>query len=140
MGLLSKLAYLEGLALLIGFFGIVAFKIANGAISLADLMYAKEAGRTKRVRRSEAGGGRAGGEAVGHEEPRRVFSPARLQLLIFTVAVAAHYLHAVIVNPNQHALPDVPQGVINALGGSQAVYLAGKALSAYIQPLHRNPK
>jgi len=134
MGLLTRLAFLEGCALVIGFFAIVAFKIANGTISLADLLYAKEAGRTK-VRQSEAGGGRAGAEGPVQGD-KRVFSPGRLQLLIFTVAVAAHYLHAVVVNPNQ--LPDVPQGVINALGGSQAVYLAGKALAAYIQPLHKN--
>jgi hypothetical protein len=113
MALLTRLVLLDCGALLIGFFGIVAFKLANGTISLAGLLFAKGAGR-------------------------RSFSPARLQLLIFTVVVAADYLHALIVNPQQTSLPPIPQNVITALGGSQAVYLAGKAISTYIQPLHRN--
>ncbi|HEV3455958.1 MAG TPA: hypothetical protein VHG32_05325 [Thermoanaerobaculia bacterium] len=137
MQLLIRFAFLEGCALVIGLFAIVAFKIANGTISLADLLFAKEAGRTKTVLRRKAGGEQAGAEKTDYEE-RRVFSPARLQLLIFTVAVAANYLHRVIVNTDPHSLPDVPQGVINALGGSQAVYIAGKALSTYIEPLHKN--
>jgi hypothetical protein len=115
MNLLTRLAMIEGGILLVGFFAVVALRIVTGEISLAGLLTSKDA----------------------HVE-HRTFSPARLQLLIFTVAVAATYLYAIVVNPQQSSLPDLPQGVVAALGGSQAFYLAGKALAAYIQPLHRN--
>lgn len=115
MTFLTRLAMIEGYVLLGGFFAIVLYRIATGEISLAGLLSTKEPG-----------------------VEQRTFSPARLQLLIFTVIVAAHYLHAIVVNPRQDSLPDLPQGVVAALGGSQAFYLAGKALAAYVQPLHRN--
>jgi hypothetical protein len=117
MHFLARLAALEGGLLLVGFFGIVLYKIVVGQISLAGLLNAS----------TEPGVPPA-------------FSPARLQLLIFTVAVAAHYLHAVYVSPQRDSLPILPQGVVAALGGSQAVYLGGKALSAFVKPLLKRPK
>jgi hypothetical protein len=130
---LSRLVFLEGCALLLGFFAIVVFKIATGKISLEWLLYTKP--RTRPKPRAEQG---VVAEPADKKAPSS-FSPARLQLLIFTVAVALQYLHAILVNPQRDSLPDLPQGVVAALGGSQAVYLAGKAISTYIQPLHRKP-
>jgi hypothetical protein len=111
MDLLTTLVTIEIGILVGGCFGIVAYKVVIGEISLAGLLYSKDPG------------GRA------------AFSPARLQLLIFTVAVAAHYLGEVIANPRQDSLPPMPLTVVVALGGSHAVYLGGKAVSTYIQPL-----
>jgi hypothetical protein len=134
MDLLTRLVLIDAGFLLCGFFGIVAWKIASGEISLAGLLHSKEAGLQQQARVQAV-------QAVqAVENPRNTFSPARLQLLIFTVVVAATYLHEIIVNPRQDSLPDIPQNVVAALGGSQLMYLAGKALAAYIQPLHRNPR
>lgn len=108
---LVKLTTLATVLLVGGFVGVVLWKLATGEISLAYLLYTK------------------GGDG------RLSYSPARLQLLIFTVVVAANYLHGVMVNPHVDTLPDVPTGVLAALGGSHAVYLGGKAISTFIQPL-----
>jgi hypothetical protein len=116
MNLLTRLAVIEGGVLLAGFFGIVLYKIVVGDISLAGLLDAKL------------------------PDGRRSFSPGRLQLLIFTVVVAGYYLHAVVANPHRDSLPDLPPSVVAALGGSQAVYLGGKALSAFLQPLLKKPR
>jgi|HubBroStandDraft_3_1064219.scaffolds.fasta_scaffold03153_5 glycerol uptake facilitator-like aquaporin len=116
MNLLHKLVVIEGFVLLAGFFGIVVYKIAIGEIPLAGLLDAK------------------------NPDGRPSFSPARLQLLIFTVGVAAYYLHAVVANPHRDSLPDLPQSVVAALGGSHAAYLGGKAVSVFIQPLLKRLK
>ncbi|HXO40722.1 MAG TPA: hypothetical protein VN999_04675 [Thermoanaerobaculia bacterium] len=113
MELLTKLATIEAGILLGGLLAVVAYRLVIGEISLAGLLYSKEPG------------GRA------------AFSPTRLQLLIFTAAVAAIYLGEVIAHPRQDSLPHLPLGVVVALGGSQAVYVGGKMVSAYIQPLSR---
>ena len=113
MELLSKLATIEAGILVGGCFAVVAYKLVVGQISLALLLHGKEPG------------GRA------------AFSPTRLQLLIFTAAVAAIYLGEVIAHPRQDSLPHLPLGVVAALGGSQAVYLGGKIVSAYVQPQSR---
>ncbi|MDP9120219.1 MAG: hypothetical protein M3O15_02445 [Acidobacteriota bacterium] len=110
--LLAKLATVAGGILVCGFFGVVLLKILTGEISLADLL-------------STADG-------------KRSYSPARLQLLIFTVVVAANYLHSVIVSPHRDSLPDLPTSVLVALGGSHAVYAGAKAFSAFIKPLLKN--
>ena len=113
---LIKLATLAGAILAGGFFGVVLLKIATGEISLAYLLYTKDA---------------AG---------RWTYSPNRLQLLIFTVGVAATYLHSVMVNPKVDSLPDIPMSAIVALGVSHVSYLGGKAFSAFLGPLLKNLK
>jgi glycerol uptake facilitator-like aquaporin len=109
MDLLTRLAVIEGIILFAGFFGLVLYKIVVGEIPLAGLLDAKQ------------------------PDGRRAFSPARLQLLIFTVVVAGYYLHLVIANPHRDSLPDLPPSVVGALGGSHAAYLGGKVLSL-VQP------
>jgi hypothetical protein len=116
MDLIFRLAVIECGALLLGLFGLVLWKIAVGEISLAGLLATKEPG---------------GGST---------FSPARLQLLIFTVVVAGNYLHAMLANPQGPSLPTLPYSVIAALGGSHAVYLGSKVMSAFIQPLLKNSR
>jgi hypothetical protein len=116
MDLLHRLAVIEGSVLLAGFFGVVLYRIVIGEISLAGLLDAKQ------------------------PDGRPTFSPARLQLLIFTVVIAGYYLHLVVADPHRDSLPDLPQSVVAALGGSHAVYLGGKALSAFIQPLLKKPQ
>jgi hypothetical protein len=58
------------------------------------------------------------------------FSPARLQLLMFTLAFAVYILGKVmnsIAAGNPH-LPEIDQNVMLILGGSQALFLGAKSL------------
>lgn len=111
MLLLTRLTLIAGSILIFGFAAVILLQIIMGRIPLDGLLDSKD------------------------DSGRAAFSPARMQLLIFTLVVAAQYLHAVFVNPRQDSLPSLPPGVIAALGGSQAVYLGGKAFTAFIQPL-----
>ncbi len=103
MVLLPKFIFWETAILLGGFFGAIFWKLLTGGISLQYLLYG-----------DSAGGGTS-------------FSPGRLQLLMVTLMVAMQYLVQVISSPTQ--FPHIPQFWIVALGGSQAVYLGGKAWS-----------
>jgi hypothetical protein len=114
MLLFAKLVAIAGGLLLSGFFGVVVLNLANGNISLAGLLETK---------------GPSG---------RPSFSPARLQMLIATVVVAAQYVHAVIADPMRDSLPALPPAVLAVLGGSHAVYLGGKAIDAFLHPLLKN--
>jgi hypothetical protein len=64
-------------------------------------------------------------------------SPARLQMLLFTVVVAAQYLASVWKNPGAASMPTISPTVLAVLGGSHAVYLGGKALSIYLPLLKK---
>jgi hypothetical protein len=114
MALLARLTLFAGGAWILGLAAIVLLQIMSGRIAIAGLLTTKDA------------------------SGRPSFSPARLQLLIFTVVVAAQYFYKVFAHLGQDSLPPLPPGVVAALGGSQAVYLAGKAFAAYIQPLLKN--
>ncbi len=59
------------------------------------------------------------------------FSPERVQLLIATLAVAAAYLEDASTTASHGTLPDVPRWWLSGLGGSQSIYLAGKALRRF---------
>jgi len=114
MALLSRLALLAGGAWILALAAVVLWQIAIGKIPLAGLLDAKDT----------------------QGDPS--FSPARLQLLIFTVVVAAQYFYKVLAHLGQGSLPSLPAGVVAALGGSQAVYLGGKAFTSFIRPLLKN--
>lgn len=102
-----------GFALLCGFFGVVLWKILCGAISLDGLLDSFD------------------------EQGHRSFSPARAQLLIFTILVAGKYLLAVSQSPNRDALPGLPDSLLAILGASQTVYIAGKAWSVFVPQLKK---
>ena len=53
------------------------------------------------------------------------FSPGRVQLLIFTLLAAVHLLSQVATHPDR--FPAIPHELLLVLGGSQLVYLGGKA-------------
>jgi len=58
------------------------------------------------------------------------FSPARLQLLMFTVAVAFYVLGKVMssIAIGMPKFPEIDPNVLVILGGSHALYLGAKAL------------
>lgn len=67
----------------------------------------------------------------------RYFSPERIQLLLFTLGTAMFYLNTVLQNRGSGVLPDVPNETLAMLGGSHAIFLAGKA---YMMMFNRNNK
>ena len=60
----------------------------------------------------------------------RSLSPARVQLLLASVSMAAYYVFLVIDSKEAGKLPDVPNEFLIALTGSNSIYLAGKLYGA----------
>jgi hypothetical protein len=113
---LIKLAAWTGLSLLAGFAAVVVFKCVTGVVSFEGLLESKD---------------RSG---------VRSFSPGRLQLLFITIGVALRYLQMVVAHPDAASLPQVSDEVVATLGGSQALYLGGKAVSTWVLPLLRGQR
>jgi len=90
----------------------IAIKLLNGEINTDGLLYGRIAARKK-----------------GQDE---YFSPERVQLLVFTVWAAFYYLTLVLSNPNPGTFPEVPQTWPAVLGGSNAIYLGGKAYARWL--------
>ncbi|MBZ5607152.1 MAG: hypothetical protein LAP38_02755 [Acidobacteriia bacterium] len=112
--LLFRISLGAAFLLLAAFAAVIAGKMWRGDILLDGLLDSKD--------------------ATGE----RSFSPARLQLLIITLAVAADYVHQVWISPQRSSLPSLSKEVIAALGGSQAIYLGAKWYALLIEPFLRN--
>ena len=59
----------------------------------------------------------------------RYFSPERLQLLIATFVVAGQYLYT--ASQSNGEMPKLPDGSLELLGLSNAIYLGGKAVNVF---------
>lgn len=59
----------------------------------------------------------------------RAFSPGRLQMLIATAGAAFYYVLLIFANDKPGQFPEVPSALLLIVGGSQAVYLGGKAFA-----------
>jgi hypothetical protein len=103
----GTVAYWEGLILIGGFFGIVFWKLMTGGIVLDQLLEGD-------IRDPNSADGYASYTSAG-----------RVQSLLITLFAALSYLLQVIHNPR--VFPTLPNGLIGALAGSQALYLGGKA-------------
>jgi hypothetical protein len=92
--------------LLVGLLAVVAFQIVTGRINTKGLLSDK----TKK--------------GVG------TFSPARLQLLIFTLAVGFYVLGKVmiLIAAGKPEFPQIDANVLVILGGSHALFLGAKSL------------
>jgi len=88
--------------------GVVAFQLMTGRINTRKLLSAK------------TGNARGG------------ISPERVQLLISTLAAAAYYVMQVSGSARSGQLPDIPATWPAAIGGSNLIYLAGKAYGSLI--------
>jgi hypothetical protein len=110
----AELAAWGGIILVAGFFGLIFWKMLTGGISLNCLLYGDARTRV---------GGRYS----------TFFSSGRAQMLTFTVISAVYLLIQIIQNPTK--FPDVPNALLAILGGSHAVYLAGKAQALYLGKL-----
>lgn len=60
----------------------------------------------------------------------RYFSPERVQMLLATIAIAFQYLMLAHQAPPGQ-MPNLPEGSLQVLGLSHAVYLGGKGLNAF---------
>lgn len=99
--------------LLAALIAVVAFQILTGRINTRGLISEKTKDGVLRV------------------------SPARVQLLLFTVAFA-FYLLSAIINSSPHQFPTIDTKWLLILGGSHSIYLGGKGLSLLGSQLKSN--
>ncbi|MBL6934442.1 MAG: hypothetical protein ISR48_03440 [Alphaproteobacteria bacterium] len=87
---------------------IVVFKMLSGGINTKGLLCDKQTGTV---------------------------SPARVQLLLFTVMGAVAYLTQTVgqVQAGGHGFPEVPPELLWLVGGSQALYLGGKSYTKFFK-------
>ena len=107
MGLLARFVCYEVWCLIGAFFLVVGYQILTGKIKTDGLLFTKD---------SEGG-----------------VSPARIQLLVLTLAAAFYYLgtvgHSLGDNRCPARLPEMPQQLLLVLGGSNLFHVAKKAYS-----------
>jgi hypothetical protein len=104
-------------------FGIVVIQLLTGQISTKNLLYG---------RKNDTGEPIVGTDGLpkGRKKDDSIyFSPERVQLLLFTLGAAFYYLTQVLNNPNPGTFPPLPQSWPAVIGGSNAIYLGGKAYS-----------
>ncbi len=107
MTLLEQLVKWEISLFLLGLAATVASQLLTGRITTTGLLHGQISGRSK-----------------GKDQ---YFSPERVQLFVFTIGAALHYLLLVMTNPDPGTFPSIPTTWPLILGGSNAVYLGGKA-------------
>jgi hypothetical protein len=77
---------------------------------------------------------------LSDKSSRSGFSPARLQLLIATLATAFYYIGEIPTSAQEGVFPTVPKEMILILGGSHAFYLGSKVISLITESLGRLKK
>jgi hypothetical protein len=97
------------LGFLISLAAIIAVRLLTGSINTSGLLRSKSPTKDETV------------------------SPARVQLLIFTLATAGTYLSKVFGALGTGQLPEVPQDTLVALGGSHVLYLGTKAYAFFLK-------
>jgi len=113
MDLLVQLVRWEILVFLAGLAAIVVYKLLNRQINTQYLLY----GRTA---------------AAGKDKDGNLyFSPERVQLLVFTLGTAFFYVMQTTKTAKSGQLPDIPDSWPALMGGSNAIYLGGKAYARW---------
>jgi hypothetical protein len=107
MILLSEILKWEVQIFILALAGLIAIKLLTGEINTSGLLY----GRISARKRGQ----------------NQYFSPERVQLLLMTLGAGFYYLNLVFNNPNPGTLPDIPQAWPALMGGSNSIYLLGKA-------------
>ena len=112
--LITIVSWIVGL-FLAGLITLILFRLLSGQINTRNLLYGRMSDGT------------------------RYLSPERVQLMIFTIWVGLFYLletfETRVVHPTEttaHTLPEVEAQTLALLGGSQTIYLIGKAYSMLI--------
>src|SRR5215470_6739125 len=107
MNLLTEVIKWEIQIFVLALAGLIALKLLTGEINTSGLLHGRISGRKR-----------------GQDQ---YFSPERIQLLVFTVGAGLYYLTLVLNNPNPGNFPPIPESWPAAVGGSNAIYLGGKA-------------
>lgn len=68
---------------------------------------------------------------------RLEFSPARLQLLLTTLAIAFYYIGEILTNVEKGKFPTIPNEMFFVLGGSHAFYLGSKTVGLITETVAR---
>ena len=108
---------------LLALFGIVAMQLLSGQISTKNLLYGRKNDTGELLPRG------TGKPVRRKKEDTLYFSPERVQLLLFTLGAAFYYLTLVFNNPSPGTFPPLPDSWPALIGGSNAIYLGGKAYS-----------
>ena len=110
MELLRAVLRLEITIFVVALAAIVFFRLLTGEIDMRGLLYEKGPGKTLVT-----------------------YSPARVQLLMLTLAAAAYYFSLVVGNLHDgiYEFPLLPEKWLLILGGSHSVFLAPKAYSLF---------
>jgi len=108
---LQKLMEWEILTFLLALAGLVVVQLLTGAINTNGFFCGRVSGR----RRGED----------------QYFSPERVQLLVFTLGAASHYVSQVLTNLHPGTFPPMPEGWLAVVGGSNAIYLGGKTYARW---------
>jgi hypothetical protein len=111
---------------LFALFGIVLGQLFTGQISTKNLLYGRKSDAGEPI--LDADGKKTG---FKKKENTLYFSPERVQLLMFTLSAGFYYLTQVLNSKTPGTLPDVPTSWTTAMGGSNAIYLGGKALARF---------
>ena len=110
---------------LLALFSMVAGQLFTGQISTKNLLYGRKNDTGQPILD-------ANGEVKSRKkEDTLYFSPERVQLLLLTLGAAFHYLTQVLNNANPGTFPPLPTSWPAVLGGSNALYLGGKAFSRF---------
>lgn len=109
---------------LIALFAIVAGQLLTGQINMKNLLYGRKHDMGEEITD-------ANGVKWRKKENTLYFSPERVQLLMFTLGAAFYYLTQVLDNPKPGTFPPIPDSWTATVGGSNAVYLGGKALARF---------
>jgi hypothetical protein len=120
MDFLLQLVRWEILIFLLGLAGVVVFQLLNGRINTQNLLY----GRISSPDGSEKSN-------VGSNDSDLYFSPERVQLLVFTLGAALYYLMQTMTTAKSGKFPDIPETWPALMGGSNAIYLGGKAYARW---------
>ena len=112
MELLAEVLRWEIQIFILGLAGLIALKLLTGEINTLGLLYGRISGRKR-----------------GQDQ---YFSPGRVQLLVFTIGAGFYYLTLVLSNPDPGTFPPIPESWSTAIGGSNAIYLGGKAYARWI--------
>lgn len=112
MSLLVQIVQVEIQVFVLALAGLIGIKLLTGEINTSGLLHGRIHGRRR--------------------EQDRYFSPERVQLLVFTLGAALYYLNSVLSNPHPGVFPQIPATWPAIIGGSNAVYLGGKAWARWM--------
>lgn len=139
MDLLLQLVRWEVLIFLAGLAAIVVHQLLTGAMNTRNLLYGRISrakdkannGNNKKNDNQEGNATSNNNGGTNGQDNDLYFSPERVQLLVFTLSAAMYYVMQTVTTAKSGKLPDIPDGWPVVMGGSNAIYLGGKAYARW---------